>query len=185
MIRIQETKSGLLDDDWVEDIWGGIDYGYTQLTTNGKSGGILLIWDKRVFTCKDAIGDERFIAVKGSWPLGKDKMVFGRHLEKIDELKSEAMRWELEAERRPLNDREKSVWMEARKQWEIKETEYDPRLIEAEMARRYKSLFSEGRRVRPKFCCDMIEKISMDDARNLEKAIDEKEIWEAIRCCGG
>ncbi|GKF40151.1 hypothetical protein Tco_0120212, partial [Tanacetum coccineum] len=54
------------------------------------------------------------------WSKGR----FGRHLEKIDELKSEAMRWELEAERRPLNDREKSVWMEARKQWEIKETEY-------------------------------------------------------------
>ncbi|GKF77034.1 RNA-directed DNA polymerase, eukaryota, partial [Tanacetum coccineum] len=42
MIEIQETKSGLLDDDWIEDIWGGIDYGYTQLTGNGNSGGYYL-----------------------------------------------------------------------------------------------------------------------------------------------
>ncbi|PWA51496.1 hypothetical protein CTI12_AA466280 [Artemisia annua] len=75
MIGIQETKSGLFDEDLIEDIWGGIDYGYTQLTANGNSGGILLIWDKRVFTCKEAIGDERFIAVRGAWK-GKDEDVF-------------------------------------------------------------------------------------------------------------
>ena len=62
MIGIQETKSVVVNDEWVEDIWKGMGYGYTQLMANGNSGGILLIWDKRVFTCKEAFSDERFIA---------------------------------------------------------------------------------------------------------------------------
>ena len=36
MIGIQETKSGVVDDEWVEDIWRGMGYGYTQLTVNGN-----------------------------------------------------------------------------------------------------------------------------------------------------
>nr|GEX20199.1 putative ribonuclease H protein At1g65750 family [Tanacetum cinerariifolium] len=58
----------------------------------------------------------------------------------------------------------------------------DPKTIKAEMARHYKTLFSE--RSRPSFRCNRIKKISMKDARNLERDIDEKEIWEAIRGCG-
>ncbi|PWA53070.1 hypothetical protein CTI12_AA448820 [Artemisia annua] len=75
IIGLQETKSGLVDDDWVEDIWGGGGFGFTQLPANGNSGGILLVWDKRVFTCKEAMGDDRFIAVKGEWK-GKNKDIY-------------------------------------------------------------------------------------------------------------
>ncbi|GJV86771.1 retrovirus-related pol polyprotein from transposon TNT 1-94 [Tanacetum coccineum] len=32
-----------------------------------KSGGILLIWDANIFVCGEAIGDERFMAIKGNW----------------------------------------------------------------------------------------------------------------------
>ncbi|GJS30596.1 putative RNA-directed DNA polymerase, eukaryota [Tanacetum coccineum] len=32
-----------------------------------NSRGIMVIWDMRVFDCKEAIGDERFIAVRGAW----------------------------------------------------------------------------------------------------------------------
>ncbi|GJS29223.1 hypothetical protein Tco_0489843 [Tanacetum coccineum] len=35
--------------------------------------------------------------------------------EKIDEYKNKAMRWELEAENRMLNENERSMWMKARK----------------------------------------------------------------------
>ncbi|GKG43044.1 hypothetical protein Tco_0479728, partial [Tanacetum coccineum] len=34
------------------------------------------------------------------------------------------MRWELDAEKRALNDVERETWMEARKRWEEKEKEY-------------------------------------------------------------
>lgn len=75
VIGIQETKCDVVDDEWVEYLWGGNGFGYAQLSANGNSGGILLIWDNRVLTCKEAIGDERFIAVRGSW-IGKTEDVF-------------------------------------------------------------------------------------------------------------
>ncbi|GKE14884.1 transposon TX1 [Tanacetum coccineum] len=75
VIRLQETKCRVVDDFWIEDIWGGKGYGYSQLPANRNSGGIMVIWDTRVFVCKEAVGDERFITVKGSWK-GKDEDVF-------------------------------------------------------------------------------------------------------------
>nr|GEY00910.1 RNA-directed DNA polymerase, eukaryota [Tanacetum cinerariifolium] len=75
VIGLQETKCDVVDVEWFESIWGGNGCGYAQLSANRNSGGILLLWDKRVFTCKEAIGDERFIAVRGSWK-GKVKDVF-------------------------------------------------------------------------------------------------------------
>ncbi|GJW03798.1 RNA-directed DNA polymerase, eukaryota [Tanacetum coccineum] len=75
VIGLQETKSGVVDDLWIEDIWEGKGYGFAQLPANGNSGGIILIWDTRVFTCKEAIGDDRFVAIKGLWK-GKDEEMF-------------------------------------------------------------------------------------------------------------
>ncbi|PWA46249.1 hypothetical protein CTI12_AA509480 [Artemisia annua] len=68
--------------------YGGKGYGYSQLSAGGNSRGILLICDSRVFTCKEAIGDERFIAMKGD-RRGKDEEVFlvciyGTHLVEIN-----------------------------------------------------------------------------------------------------
>lgn len=75
IVGLQETKSGVVDECWVEDLWGGKGFGYSQLPAVGNSGGIIIIWDSRIFTCKEAIGDERFIAVKGEWR-GKKKIFF-------------------------------------------------------------------------------------------------------------
>ncbi|PWA76953.1 hypothetical protein CTI12_AA229170 [Artemisia annua] len=75
VIGLQETKCGMVDDIWVEDLWGEQGCGYAQLPANGNSGGIIMIWDTRVFTCKEAVGDERFISVKGTWK-GKNEEVF-------------------------------------------------------------------------------------------------------------
>ncbi|GJX06282.1 putative ribonuclease H protein [Tanacetum coccineum] len=61
----------------------------------------------------------------------------------------------------------------------------DPKLIKAEMARHYKALFSEGTSIRLIFCCDRVEKISVDDAFVVEKDFTEGEIWDAIRGCEG
>ncbi|GJS75872.1 transposon TX1 [Tanacetum coccineum] len=67
VIGLQETKSGLVDEEWVEDLWGSKGFGFTQLASNGKSGGLLLVWDANSFKCKEAIGDDRYITVKGEW----------------------------------------------------------------------------------------------------------------------
>ncbi|GJT46652.1 transposon TX1 [Tanacetum coccineum] len=125
VIGLQETKSGVVDDIWIEDLWGGKGYGYSQLHAVGSSGGIILIWDSRVFECKEAIGDERFIAVKGSWK-GENEEVFlvWGSKETTETLRCEAMRWELEAEKRTLTDSERLTWLEARKRWEENERKY-------------------------------------------------------------
>ncbi|GKD96374.1 RNA-directed DNA polymerase, eukaryota [Tanacetum coccineum] len=67
MIALQETKSNILDEWWMEDLWGSRNFSYVQKEANGRSGGLLLVWDNNIFTCKQAVRDERFIAVKGEW----------------------------------------------------------------------------------------------------------------------
>ncbi|GJU46725.1 putative RNA-directed DNA polymerase, eukaryota [Tanacetum coccineum] len=84
--KIQDTKCEVVDDKWIKETWGGKGYGYSHLLENGNSGGIMVIWDTRVFDCKEVIGDERFIAVRGSWK-GKDKdvilvCIYGPHINK-------------------------------------------------------------------------------------------------------
>ncbi|GKB74992.1 transposon TX1 [Tanacetum coccineum] len=379
------------------NIMGGKDFGFSQLPANGNSEGIMLIWDTRIFTwkeamgdkrfiavkgewkgingedtriftCKEAMGDERFIAVKGEWkgingevfldgwclvhfgdlnvvrcnddrlnsqvnvkemrefndfindsqlveiPMGGRKFTrvsddglkfskldrfllneefnclwgnlsvvaldrklsdhcpivlkdvdldfgpkpfrafdiwleesdfilieslkkwskerFGGSREKIKMYKKEAMRWELEAENRTLAKNERLAWLEARKRWEEKENKCnnmlhkkarikwdfegdenskffhsyirrrnsksnirglmvdgvwceDPMKIKMEMARHYKALFTDGKKVRPIFCCERIEKITEEGVRDLEKDFNENEVLEAIRGCGG
>ncbi|GKD99776.1 putative RNA-directed DNA polymerase, eukaryota, partial [Tanacetum coccineum] len=61
----------------------------------------------------------------------------------------------------------------------------DPNLIKAKVFRHYKTLFSERASIRPIFCCDRVEKISVDDAGLVEKEFTEEEILEAVRGCGG
>nr|GEU42787.1 RNA-directed DNA polymerase, eukaryota, reverse transcriptase zinc-binding domain protein [Tanacetum cinerariifolium] len=200
VIGIQETKSGVVYDFWIEDLWG------------------------------EAVGDTKFIAVKGSWKRKDDEVflvcVYMGHMdlnvvmcnddrlnsqvnvkemiefnyfinemrlveipmdgrkftrnrfdgtkEKIESLKVEAMTWDLEAEWRNLGDSEREAWLECE----------DPKVIKAEMVGQYKKLFSEGEVTRSIFCNNRIEKISNDDSRILEKAFDEREVWEAIQGCG-
>nr|GEZ28778.1 RNA-directed DNA polymerase, eukaryota [Tanacetum cinerariifolium] len=66
VIGLQEEKNRVVDDLWIEDLWGGKNYGYAQLPAKAISGGIILIWDTRIFLCKEAAGDERFVGIKGS-----------------------------------------------------------------------------------------------------------------------
>ncbi|GJX67803.1 hypothetical protein Tco_0303530 [Tanacetum coccineum] len=61
----------------------------------------------------------------------------------------------------------------------------DPNLIKSEVVRHYKTLFSERTSIRPIFCCDRVEKISVDDAFLVEKDFTEEEILEVVRACGG
>ncbi|GKA29749.1 RNA-directed DNA polymerase, eukaryota [Tanacetum coccineum] len=42
VIGLQETKSGVVDDLWIEDIWRRKSYSYSQLPANGNSGGYYL-----------------------------------------------------------------------------------------------------------------------------------------------
>ncbi|GJR99184.1 RNA-directed DNA polymerase, eukaryota [Tanacetum coccineum] len=84
VIRLQETKCGVVDNIWVEDIWHRQGYGYYQVLANGNSCGIFMIWDTRVFECKEVVGHERFVTVKEEWK-GKSEEVllvciYGLHM---------------------------------------------------------------------------------------------------------
>ncbi|GJR39359.1 reverse transcriptase domain, reverse transcriptase zinc-binding domain protein [Tanacetum coccineum] len=71
----------------------------------------------------------------------------------------EAIRWELEAESRALDDEERLKWLEARRLWIDKEREKTYML-------RQKA------------------RLSSDDANMLERPVDKKEVWEAVNSCG-
>ncbi|GKD77634.1 RNA-directed DNA polymerase, eukaryota [Tanacetum coccineum] len=64
VIGLQETKMDVVDEAWVEELRGSRGFGFTQLSANGNSSDILLIWDSSSFSFKDVRGDERFVAVK-------------------------------------------------------------------------------------------------------------------------
>ncbi|XP_071714453.1 uncharacterized protein [Rutidosis leptorrhynchoides] len=44
VVAIQESKCNLVNDSWIECIWGSSDFNYIQKPKIGKSGGMLLIW---------------------------------------------------------------------------------------------------------------------------------------------
>ncbi|GKC78489.1 hypothetical protein Tco_1129263 [Tanacetum coccineum] len=60
----------------------------------------------------------------------------------------------------------------------------DPNTIKMEIARHYKSLFTERALIRPIFCCDRIEKLSVEDATLLEGEFSDKGVVEAVLGCG-
>nr|GEY90826.1 RNA-directed DNA polymerase, eukaryota [Tanacetum cinerariifolium] len=51
----------------IEDLWGNINVGFVQLEAKGRSLGMLMMWDTNIFSYEQAVGDERFMAVKGTW----------------------------------------------------------------------------------------------------------------------
>ncbi|XP_071729251.1 uncharacterized protein [Rutidosis leptorrhynchoides] len=66
-IALQETKLNIVDDLWVQTLWGSIECNYVQQEKVGKSGGQLLVWDTNYFEAVDAINCDRVIGVKGKW----------------------------------------------------------------------------------------------------------------------
>ncbi|GKD12215.1 RNA-directed DNA polymerase, eukaryota [Tanacetum coccineum] len=165
-------------------------------------------WKKEVMgTRPDFIFRDRLKNVKTRLKLWS-KERFGDHKAKIKLYKDEAMKWELEAENRTLNDDERGFWMEARKRWVEKDNEYsnmlrqkarikwdvegdeNSKFFHSYIKRRNNKCNLRGIIVnedgnRPIFCCDKIEKTDLEDATMLEKSFNEKEVWDAIRGCGG
>lgn len=66
-LGIQESKMGSKNMDFVEKFWHNSDFGFAQVEANGRSGGIISVWDKSVFCGLHAHGDEDFLAVVGQW----------------------------------------------------------------------------------------------------------------------
>ncbi|XP_071718200.1 uncharacterized protein [Rutidosis leptorrhynchoides] len=83
IVALQETKCNTIDEKWVKLISGFDDVGFVQKEKVGKSGGLLLFWDKNDFLAEQVHKDEFYIAVKGKWR-GRDEPliivnVYGPH----------------------------------------------------------------------------------------------------------
>nr|GEV05064.1 hypothetical protein [Tanacetum cinerariifolium] len=115
---------------------------------------------------------------------------FGATKERIETCKKEAMRWELEVENRILNENERAVWLEARKQWLSKENEFGNMLRQKARVK----WDAEGDENSNFFHSFIKRKNNKGNIRELKKyrpmmqncwsEFKEGESWDAIRGCG-
>ncbi|PWA93718.1 cytochrome P450 [Artemisia annua] len=59
------------DNIRVKSIWGNYNYEYVESLANGRSGGIISIWDPNVFLLDKSFVFENFVVTKGSWVAAK------------------------------------------------------------------------------------------------------------------
>ncbi|XP_071718800.1 uncharacterized protein [Rutidosis leptorrhynchoides] len=62
---VQETKHKKIKDSWVEYMWRAQNVEYVAKQAEGRSGGLILMWDCNVFNVNQAVEGEFFIAIKG------------------------------------------------------------------------------------------------------------------------
>ncbi|XP_071694772.1 uncharacterized protein [Rutidosis leptorrhynchoides] len=63
----QETKCNIVEDRWVQSLWGSDAFGFVQKESVGNSGGMLIIWDSSRFKVNNAVGNSFFMAISGTW----------------------------------------------------------------------------------------------------------------------
>lgn len=67
MIAIQESKLGESSIPFnVSICWGDSDCDFEQVYTTGRSGGLITIWDKKMFTPVEIIKSRNYIVVVGN-----------------------------------------------------------------------------------------------------------------------
>ncbi|XP_071718462.1 uncharacterized protein [Rutidosis leptorrhynchoides] len=91
---LQETKCKTISESWVQSIWGNSNCGFIQKEVVGKSGGLLIIWDKSAFEVDSTTGCDFFLAIKGRWKnSGKESTivnVYGPHKDR-----NKVLMWDL------------------------------------------------------------------------------------------
>ncbi|PWA38459.1 Endonuclease/exonuclease/phosphatase [Artemisia annua] len=67
VVGLQETKLKEVDETFVKRMWYENNFGFAQLNSDGRSGGIMTIWDSNIFEGTHAAGEDGFLAVVGKW----------------------------------------------------------------------------------------------------------------------
>ncbi|XP_021980820.1 uncharacterized protein LOC110876972 [Helianthus annuus] len=61
----QESKCGSLDDKVIARLWASKDFGVEWVDSSGLSGGLVSVWDKKLFDFSSATKDRNFLIVNG------------------------------------------------------------------------------------------------------------------------
>ncbi|KAK8675243.1 hypothetical protein V6N13_033312 [Hibiscus sabdariffa] len=69
MVFVQESKLASFSQLDAKRLWGDDEVNFRITSAEGRSGGLLVLWDKKRFTVSSSICERRFIALKGRWVL--------------------------------------------------------------------------------------------------------------------
>ncbi|XP_071709267.1 uncharacterized protein [Rutidosis leptorrhynchoides] len=90
----QETKCKEVSKTWIHSLWGDLNCGFIQKGVVGKSGGLLMVWDKSAFEVVSSTSCEFFFAIRGKWKNSGEEStivnVYGPHSDRKKKLM-----WEL------------------------------------------------------------------------------------------
>ncbi|PWA89944.1 cytochrome P450 [Artemisia annua] len=66
-LGLQETMTRDIDRITLQAVWGNSNFEFVSKNSEGKSGGIISIWDPSKFTLRQFVDGEGFLAVSGTW----------------------------------------------------------------------------------------------------------------------
>ena len=66
-LSLQETMVSSVDEKVIRAFWGNMGYDFICLSSNGKSGGIVSIWESSSFSMFDFFKGDDFLLIKGVW----------------------------------------------------------------------------------------------------------------------
>ncbi|GKV02021.1 hypothetical protein SLEP1_g14508 [Rubroshorea leprosula] len=75
-LMIQETKLETVDENLCRSIWGQEGFEWYAKSVDGRSGGLLCIWDSHLFKKIDLFEGDGFISVEGLWGANKTSCCF-------------------------------------------------------------------------------------------------------------
>ncbi|GJY67133.1 RNA-directed DNA polymerase, eukaryota [Tanacetum coccineum] len=74
-VAIQETKMQKIDLFSIKALWGNFCFDYALCSSIGFSGGILCVWDPRLFVKDNVTVSDSFLAVSGTWVPSSTKLL--------------------------------------------------------------------------------------------------------------
>ena len=64
-LGLQETMTGTFDRFTVQSLWNNTPFEFVYNESNGKSGGILAVWDTTHFSVTDSLKGDGYLALHG------------------------------------------------------------------------------------------------------------------------
>nr|GEW04330.1 RNA-directed DNA polymerase, eukaryota [Tanacetum cinerariifolium] len=74
-VAIQETKVEKIDLFSLRNLWGNFSYDYAFSPSVGYSGGLLCIWDPKLFSKDSVTISDSFVAIRGTWSSSSTKLL--------------------------------------------------------------------------------------------------------------